>query len=61
MNMPCTKTIVDATMRPSLSCEPTSARMPPVKAQPAAVSRSWQARIVRPTAAGSSADGLGGE
>jgi hypothetical protein len=37
--------------------KPTSARLLPVKAQPASVSRSWQARTVRLTAAGPSADG----
>jgi len=36
---------------------PTSARLLPVKAQPATVSRSWQARTVRLTAAGPSTDG----
>jgi hypothetical protein len=35
--------------------------MPPVKAQPATVSRAWQAWTVRLTAAGSSAVGVGGE
>jgi hypothetical protein len=35
---------------------PTSARLLPVNAEPATVSRSWQARTLRLTAAGPSAD-----
>jgi hypothetical protein len=36
--------------------DPTSARLLPVNAEPATVSRSWQARTLRLTAAGPSAD-----
>jgi hypothetical protein len=38
------------------SLNPTSARLLPVNAEPATVSRSWQARTLRLTAAGPSAD-----